>query len=197
MSDLSVFFAQNVAGEVTEEVAVSARFRNKDGSAVLWKLRSMTEDENEQCRKAATRRVKGKNGQYTQETNTEDYLANLVSSSVVFPDLKNPDLQRSYGVLGAESLLRKMLLPGEYVELVQHVQRLNGFDQDVNELVEQVKKLIQEGDGEANYAYYALHELRILPHELTAMSRRERAAIYAMIDVRVEQERKERKKMKK
>ncbi|RAV19726.1 phage tail assembly chaperone [Paenibacillus contaminans] len=139
MSDLSVFFAQNVAGEVTEEVAVSARFRNKDGSAVLWKLRSMTEDENEQCRKAATRRVKGKNGQYTQETNTEDYLANLVSSSVVFPDLKNPDLQRSYGVLGAESLLRKMLLPGEYVELVQHVQRLNGFDQDVNELVEQVK----------------------------------------------------------
>jgi hypothetical protein len=53
--------------------------------------------------------------------------------------LKNPDLQRSYGVLGAESLLRKMLLPGEYVELVQHVQRLNGFDQDVNELVEQVK----------------------------------------------------------
>jgi hypothetical protein len=29
------------------------------------------------------------------------------------------------------------------------------------------------------------------------MSRRERAAIYAMIDVRVEQERKERRKMKK
>jgi len=139
MGDLSVFFAQNVMAEVTEDVMVSGRFRDKDGAAVLWKLRSMTEEENEDCRKAATRKVKGKNGQYTQETSTEDYLANLVATSVVFPDLKNVELQRSYGVMGAESLLRKMLLPGEYAELVQQVQRINGFDQDINELVDEVK----------------------------------------------------------
>ncbi|MEK8131249.1 hypothetical protein WMW72_25405 [Paenibacillus filicis] len=44
----------------------------------------------------------------------------------------------------------------------------------------------------ANYAYYALHELHILPHDLMAMSRREQAAIFAMIDIRVESEKRER-----
>ncbi|WP_172844487.1 hypothetical protein [Tumebacillus algifaecis] len=44
------------------------------------------------------------------------------------------------------------------------------------------------------YAYYALHELKILPHELANMSRPERAAIFAMIDVRVAEEKKRQKK---
>ncbi|WP_201305422.1 hypothetical protein [Paenibacillus puerhi] len=48
----------------------------------------------------------------------------------------------------------------------------------------------------ANYAYYALHELHILPHVLVAMSRREQAAIYAMIDIRVETEKRERTRRK-
>lgn len=51
-----------------------------------------------------------------------------------------------------------------------------------------------EGDGAANYAYYALHEFSILPHELVRMSPREKAAIYAMIDIRVAEEKKAQKK---
>ncbi|GAA4865022.1 hypothetical protein GCM10023310_50630 [Paenibacillus vulneris] len=47
-----------------------------------------------------------------------------------------------------------------------------------------------EGDGEANYAYYALHELNILPHDLMNMTSRQRAVIYAMIDIRIDQEKK-------
>jgi len=54
-----------------------------------------------------------------------------------------------------------------------------------------------EGDGEANYAYYALHELHILPHDLIAMERRQRAAIYAMIAIRVDKEKAVQKKSKK
>ncbi|WP_337100937.1 hypothetical protein [Paenibacillus sp. YIM B09110] len=38
--------------------------------------------------------------------------------------------------------------------------------------------------------------MRILPHELMAMSRREKAAIYAMIDVRIESEKKQRARSK-
>ena len=48
--------------------------------------------------------------------------------------------------------------PGEFAALGERVQALNGFDRDMNELVDDVK-LIKEGDGDANYAYYALHEL--------------------------------------
>ncbi|MDQ0166638.1 hypothetical protein [Bacillus horti] len=44
------------------------------------------------------------------------------------------------------------------------------------------------------YAYYALHELKILPHDLANMSMRQKAMIFAMIEERV---REEKRKMKK
>lgn len=139
MSNLSAFFAQNVEAEVTEEVVVSQRFKDKDGNAIPWKIRSMTEEENAQCRKAAMKKIKGKGGVYSQEIDFEDYTARLVASSVVYPDLKNAELLDSYGVRGPETLLRKMLLPGEYTALLQKVQAMNGFDKSDADLIEEVK----------------------------------------------------------
>ncbi|MDT3427700.1 hypothetical protein J2Z22_003263 [Paenibacillus forsythiae] len=139
MSEFSLFFAQNVSCDTTEEFVVSTRFKDKDGKPAAWKLRSMTEDENQECRKAATRKIKGKHGAYTPEIDANDYMAKLMTASVVYPDLKNAELQRSYGVLGAEALLRKMLLPGEFAALGERVQALNGFGADMNELVDDVK----------------------------------------------------------
>lgn len=138
MGNLSLFFAQNVVSELTEEVVISSRFKDKDGKAIPWKLRSMTEEENEAIRKSAQRKIKEK-GVVTIDTNSDEYLAKLVVTSVVFPDLKDAELQKSYGVLGADQLLRKMLLPGEYATLLQKVQSINGFDKDVNELADEVK----------------------------------------------------------
>ncbi|MDQ0090184.1 hypothetical protein J2T12_003598 [Paenibacillus anaericanus] len=138
MSKLSLFFAQNVVSELTEEVVISTRFKNKDGKAIPWKLRSMTEDENEAIRKSSQRKIKEK-GVVSIDTNSDEYLAKLVVASIVFPDLKDADLQKSYGVLGADQLLRKMLLPGEYATLLHKVQGINGFDKDINELADEVK----------------------------------------------------------
>lgn len=139
MSQLSAFFAQNALADLHQEVIVSSRFKDADGQPISWKLRSMTEEENEECRKAATRKVKGKGGAYTSEISSDDYVAKLAVSSVVFPNLKDEGLQKSYGVLGAEKLLRKMLLPGEYATLIQKVQEINGFDKDMGELIDEVK----------------------------------------------------------
>jgi hypothetical protein len=141
MSDLSAFFAQNAQADITEEFVVSERFKDKEGKPVPWKLRSMTEAENEECRKAATRSIKGNNGRKGTEVKVipEEYVAKLTVASIEFPNLKDAELQKSYNVIGAEMLLRKMLLPGEYAALVQKVQDINGFDKDMNELVEEVK----------------------------------------------------------
>ncbi|RED64671.1 phage tail assembly chaperone [Cohnella lupini] len=139
MSDLRVFFSENAATDVSEEFIVSSRFKSNDGIQVAWKLRSMTEAENEECRKAATKRVKGKNGGYVPETSADEYMVKLVVASVEYPNLKDAELQKSYSVFGAENLLRKMLLPGEYAALVGKVQELNGFDRSTSELVDEVK----------------------------------------------------------
>lgn len=139
MSEFSAFFAQNALPAAPEELVVSERFVDKEGNPLTWQVRAMTEEENEAIRKAVTKRVKGKNGQYTQETSMDDYLAKLAAESVVFPGLKDAELQKSYGVMGAEALLRKMLLPGEYAGLLAKVQEINGFDKDMEDLKDEVK----------------------------------------------------------
>ena len=47
-----------------------------------------------------------------------------------------------------------------------------------------------DADGEAVYAHYALHRLKILPSTLIALPLRERAFIYASIDLQIEKEKK-------
>ncbi len=44
-----------------------------------------------------------------------------------------------------------------------------------------------QGDAELNYAYYALHELKMPPGMFAALSRREKAVVEAFIDVRVQE----------
>lgn len=138
MSNLQAFFMQNVDKEVTEEFIVSKRFKDPEGNPVPWKLRTISESENKEIRQSATKRTKVK-GQFVNEIDPEDYAHKLVVKSVVYPDLKSAELQKSYGVMGEEDLLRAMLISGEYGRLTQKVQELNGFSEDINDLVEEVK----------------------------------------------------------
>lgn len=138
MSDLQSFFSQNAELESVVEFVVSKRFK-KNGEPIVWKLRTITEDENTAIRKSATRMVKGKSGARVSETDPEEYLSKLAAASVIYPELKDSELQHSYGVMGAESLIRKMLLAGEYAALLQKVQEINGFDADINEVAAEIK----------------------------------------------------------
>ena len=52
----------------------------------------------------------------------------MLAESVVFPDLKEAALQNSYGVVGAEGLLARLLLAGEYDRLRRAVEEINGGD---------------------------------------------------------------------
>lgn len=56
--------------------------------------------------------------------------------------------------------------------------------------------MIKRGDVDANYAYYALHRLRIKPSEWCAMPRREKAFVTACIDLKAEADKKERNRAK-
>lgn len=58
------------------------------------------------------------------------------------------------------------------------------------------KKLICEGDSEASIAYFCLHELHKWPHEFFTLSREERAAVIACIEVRAEEEKKRQREMR-
>lgn len=139
MSEFAAFFAENAVGECIEEVFISERFKDKEGKSVPWKIKAITEAENQEIRKASTRKVKAKGGMQMPETDPNAYSTRLVAECVVFPNLKDSALQASYGVQGADNLIAKMLYPGEFAELVTKVQELNGFDQDINETSDKAK----------------------------------------------------------
>lgn len=151
MNDIKLFFAGSAVTAETEDFIVSDRFiqRDEKGSPVLdkdkkpipipWKLKGISEEENGEIRKEATKRVPGKNGIMMPETNSAQYMGKLVAACVVFPNLHDAELQKSYGVMGADNLVRKMLLSGEFANLIAKVQQINGYDKDINELAENVK----------------------------------------------------------
>ncbi len=67
------------------------------------------------------------------------YLGKLAVACTVFPDLNSKELQDSYKVMGAETLLKTMLTPGEYADYISKVQEVCGFDASLQEDVDTAK----------------------------------------------------------
>ncbi|NMA00901.1 MAG: phage portal protein [Clostridiaceae bacterium] len=131
--NLNAFMAQNALPIQNRKVRVSDRFLDEGGQPIEWELRPLTNEEDRVIRQACTKRipVPGKRNVFLPETNFNDYILKTCVASVVYPDLHDKDLQDSYGVMGAEALLEKMLIPGEYSNLSSAVQEINGFDLEI------------------------------------------------------------------
>lgn len=140
MSDFSVFMAGNAQKVETVKYVASKRFGTKD-KPVEWELKAIDSDLDEAIRKECTKKVPiaGKRGQYTQETDTDKYIAKLCAACTVYPNLNDAELQDSYGVKSADVLLKKMLLAGEYTEYKTKVMEVNGYDMSMEELVDEAK----------------------------------------------------------
>lgn len=139
MSNLQAFFAQNAIKVETVKEVISTRFLDDKGKPIPFEIRALSNEEDSEIRKSCQRKVKQKKGVYQTETDQELYLAKFAAACVVFPNLKDAELQKSYGVLGEEQLIKKMLTPGEFAELLQVAQAVNGYDKDMNDLVEDAK----------------------------------------------------------
>ena len=141
MSDFSMFMAGNAVKDEVVEYVASKRFKGKDGKPVPWKIKAIDSDLDEVIKKECTKRIPiaGKRGQYNQETDTDKYVGKLCVACTVFPNLNDAELQDSYGVKNADSLLKKMLKPGEYTEYKAKVMEVNGYDMSMEELVDEAK----------------------------------------------------------
>lgn len=141
MSNLSAFLSQNAVKDENIKYVASKRFIDEEGNPMQWEICCITSEEDELIRKACTRKVQvpGKRNQFTQETDYNKYLGKLAARCTVFPNLSDAELQNSYGVMGDDVLLKKMLKPGEYADYLAKVQEVNGFDATMEELVDEAK----------------------------------------------------------
>lgn len=97
------------------------------GKPVEWEVRPISEDENIRIKESCTIRTVFK-GRQSADFNGTRYTRMLCARSVASPDLKDAELQKSYGVTDEEDLLGVMLLPSEFTTLMQFVHSVNGFD---------------------------------------------------------------------
>lgn len=132
MSSLNAFL--NPIKVEDREVIISNRFM-EDNKVVPFTIKPISQEENKVLIKKHTKKDKKGNDTFDRA----EYVSALTASAVVFPDLKNAELQKAYGVLGESALLQKMLYVGEYAELAQAVQELSGLDTDINEDIEEAK----------------------------------------------------------
>ncbi len=135
MASLSSFFMENAARQENEKFAVSNRF-SENGEAVLWEIKSITSAEDEFLRKSSIKR--SQDGRET-ELDYDLYLGKLAAACTVFPNLNDAQLQKSYGVMGSDALLKEMLLPGEYSGYLKKVQEMNGFHISIEKMADDIK----------------------------------------------------------
>lgn len=133
MSKLSYFLHPAVSGE-EKEIVISRRFRDDKGAPVPFRIRALTQEENEAITKQSTRRHK-ENGQIIERLDSVDFTRRMVLAATVEPDFSAKELCDAYGVLDPLQVPSKMLLSGEFKNLVKAITELSGFE----ELEEEVK----------------------------------------------------------
>ena len=131
--DFKGFLMSDVKQSEEIKIRLSKRFTEP------FVLRAITEEQDKMLREESYRKIKQRSGNYTRELDTDIYMKKLAIATVIVPDFKNAELQKNWGVLGAESLLEKMLNPGEFNELLFKVREVNGYDEEPNEIVEESK----------------------------------------------------------
>lgn len=141
MGELSCFLAQNAVKVDNVKCVVSNRFIGANKKPMEWEVQAIASAEDEALRKECTKKVPvvGKKGQYTQETDYNQYLGKLAAKCTVFPNLNDKELQDSYHVMGADLLLKAMLTAGEYAGYLERIQQINGFDATMEDLEEEAK----------------------------------------------------------
>lgn len=118
-----------------KKVVISNRFQ-EDGKPVPFEIRPISQKENSALMQKHTKKDKRTGNEVR---NGVEYSNELVANAIVFPDLKNAELQKAYGVMGEVSLLTEMLTVGEFATLSEEVMKLSGLDEDINTEIEKVK----------------------------------------------------------
>lgn len=135
---LNAFLSQNVSKIKGVEYVVSDRFKDEEGNPVPFLLVPITGDRDEKLKEECTKQEVTKSGRTNVKFDSVGYGRKMTVVTVKEPNLNSKELQDSYGVMSAEELITKMLLPGEYSGLQKKVQEVNGF-KTFDELEEDAK----------------------------------------------------------
>lgn len=131
MNKLSAFL-HPVKTSIEKEVVISNRFLDENGTPVPFKVRAISQEENDELIKKATK-TEIKNGQKIESLDNVDFARRLIVAATVEPDFSAKEMCDTYGVVSPYLVPGKMLLAGEYNRLMEAISSLSEIDQSSEE----------------------------------------------------------------
>jgi len=114
-----------------KEVVISKRFQDSEGKLVPFKIRTISQEENEALSKRSVH-IKKIDGRQFEALDDLEYTRRLIVACTVYPDFTNSELCQAYGVMDPLMVPGKMLISGEYKRLLQEIMKFNGFTSAVD-----------------------------------------------------------------
>lgn len=138
MGDIKAFLLSPVMEE-TKEVVITKRAVGEDGKPVPFKLRRIDQETNNKLVRQSQRKKKV-NGRIITELDNTRFGNLLILECVIDPDFKNSELCAYYKTVDPLDVPGRMLSSGEYAKLMEEINKLNGFDDDTADAVDETAK---------------------------------------------------------
>lgn len=137
--NLTAFLKNNV--EIVNQVEYVASNRIKVGDEpVAWKINVLQNKVIDKLRNRYTKMIKdGKTGVTREKFDSQGFNDAMLLESIIYPNLDDMELQDSWGVNDPLELVKAMLTPGEYADLLNAVVEAQGFEVGMDEKVRAVK----------------------------------------------------------
>lgn len=135
------FFMKGRGKELpVEEVPVTARFLDDKGKPIPFLMRALSTDRIEELEEECTVPITKKGRKVGEELDAKRFAARVAIETTVYPNFRSPELRKSYGTEDAVEVAKAVLsVGGEYIEWIRQAQRVNKFDEDFEDLLDDAK----------------------------------------------------------
>ncbi|MCM3452733.1 phage portal protein [Heyndrickxia oleronia] len=138
--DLSFFMADNAEEAPEEKVYVSKRFKDKKGKVIPFIMKAIPTERIEELEKECTKTEYHKGRKIGERVDQVRFYARIAVETTIYPDLKSKELRKSYKTEDPIEVAKRLLsIGGEYSTWIEEATRINGFDDDFEDLEEEAK----------------------------------------------------------
>lgn len=137
--DLSYFLPSKAKEVEIVEAVVSKRFTDNEGNLIPFKFKPITTERIDQLEKLNTRKTQFK-GRQRETVDHQRFLEMMAIESTVYPDFRSEELRQAYKTEDPVEVAKKILhVGGEYMNWIDQTNKINGFDDSIEELEEMAK----------------------------------------------------------
>ncbi|MGF6357089.1 hypothetical protein ABIE27_005028 [Paenibacillus sp. 4624] len=135
------FFMKGKAAEVKEEeVIITRRYKDEKGEPIPFVMKPLSTKRIDDLEAECTKPEFKKGKKVGEKLDSKRFSLRIAIESTVYPDFRDAELLKSYGLTDPVDLARTILsVGGEYAEWMQAANRINGFDESEEDLIEDVK----------------------------------------------------------